>query len=555
MYSSAEQKKIRLSGQMGTASSQSGSEMSDGIPNSVMASMMGRNQQSGSSVDDLGDQLRSRMSGVQQHAPDKTTAAEDEADRLSASVRGTSPEEVKADMGRKMGADFSGVRFHTDAQAEQSATSMGARAYAKGNNVYFGKGGFDAQIAAHELVHTVQQGAVAGEGTMSMPAGEVQMWPWSKKKPSTKITNMQLMPSQMGGNSSTDAAAEMLNNLTPEYLATLGPKDRELLNKWIGGESAKAIKNYMATAGGNKRVIFRQNVAPMTNANTLMQKYMNETMSRVDPSYKDDLVEDFQTNTTYNEGTNKFSTSKDSLKHAVNRTTNLMSQDKDSLNLLSEMSKGMDGENFSDDERSDIMGAHYLLRGAQPELYNYAGKKAGDSYDAFGDSIGRRGVQGTQNLMKVISSKGDLGDNGESIANLNATLKDVVSKKAPEPAPEPAPAAAPAPAPAAPLGENTSAQTMGYRSDRIGRMAADQSITYDPTSTDDDQINLGLRRMYDRIKNSDPNEDPAVTSRRKQEFAQARAAQIQQEIRASQRASAPAPAPAPKKKWWQFWKK
>lgn len=547
MYSSAEQKKLRLSGQMGNASSRSGATMGDGVPNSVKSSMMGGNQQSGSSVDDLGDKLRSRLSVAQAQIP----AAEDEADRLSASVRGTSPEEVKADMGRRMGADFSGVRFHTDAQAEQSATSMGARAYAKGNDVYFGKGGFDAQIAAHELVHTVQQGAVSGEGTMSTPAGGIQMWPWSKKKPSTKITNMQLMPSQMGGNSSTDAATEMLNNLTPEYLATLGPKDRELLNKWIGGESAKAIKNYMATAGGNKRVIFRQNVAPMTNANTLMQKYMNETMSRVDPSYKDDLVEDFQTNTTYNKGTNKFSTSNDSLKRAVNRTTNLMSQDKDSLNLLSEMSKGMDDENFSDDERSDIMGAHYLLRGAQPELYNYAGKKAGDSYDAFGDSIGRRGVQGTQNLMKVISSKGDLGDNGESLANLNATLKDVVSKKAPEPAPAPAPA----PTPAAPLGENTSAQTMGYRSDRIGRMAADHSVDYDPTSTDNDQINLGLRRMYNNIKNADPNEDPEKTSERKRQFAQARAAQIQQEIREKQRASAPAPAPAPQKKWWQFWKK
>ena len=137
MYSSAEQKKLRLSGQMGNASSRSGATMGDGVPNSVKSSMMGGNQQSGSSVDDLGDKLRSRLSVAQAQIP----AAEDEADRLSASVRGTSPEEVKADMGRRMGADFSGVRFHTDAQAEQSATSMGARAYAKGNDVYFGKGG------------------------------------------------------------------------------------------------------------------------------------------------------------------------------------------------------------------------------------------------------------------------------------------------------------------------------------------------------------------------------------------------------------------------------
>ncbi len=110
-------------------------------------------------------------------------AAEREADRISSGIPSyLTPDQLKSALSQRMDADFSGVRFHTGAQAEQSATSIGARAYAQGKDVYFGKGGFDSQIAAHELVHTVQQGSVSGEGTMSTPTGQIQMWPWSKKK-------------------------------------------------------------------------------------------------------------------------------------------------------------------------------------------------------------------------------------------------------------------------------------------------------------------------------------------------------------------------------------
>jgi|GEM_PF-3111074 len=102
--------------------------------------------------------------------------AENEADRLSASVNAGSPDEVKAEMGRKMGADFSGVNFHMDDHAAAKADSMGARAYTSGSDVYFDSEGFDPGVAAHELVHTVQQGVVSGSAeTVSTPAGGIQM--------------------------------------------------------------------------------------------------------------------------------------------------------------------------------------------------------------------------------------------------------------------------------------------------------------------------------------------------------------------------------------------
>ena len=54
---------------------------------------------------------------------------------------------------------------------------MGAQAWTQGRDVYFGKKGFTPSIAAHELVHTVQQGAVSGNTTQSAPLGSVQMKP------------------------------------------------------------------------------------------------------------------------------------------------------------------------------------------------------------------------------------------------------------------------------------------------------------------------------------------------------------------------------------------
>lgn len=108
--------------------------------------------------------------------------AEKEADRLSVGVTSTTPDEIMREMGSRLGADFSNVQFHSDSQSMNRSEALGARAWAQGSNVYFGKGGFDPQVAAHELVHTVQQGAVQGNTSESMPMGAVQLWPKDEEK-------------------------------------------------------------------------------------------------------------------------------------------------------------------------------------------------------------------------------------------------------------------------------------------------------------------------------------------------------------------------------------
>ena len=110
------------------------------------------------------------------------SGAEQEADRLPSGVTSSDPESLREEMGSRLGADFSAVRFHTDTASISRSRSIGAKAWTRGNDVYFGKGGFDPAVAAHELVHTVQQGAVRGAVSRSVPLGAVQMWPDEEKK-------------------------------------------------------------------------------------------------------------------------------------------------------------------------------------------------------------------------------------------------------------------------------------------------------------------------------------------------------------------------------------
>ncbi|MDP1679911.1 MAG: DUF4157 domain-containing protein [Candidatus Nitrotoga sp.] len=70
---------------------------------------------------------------------------------------------LQQDMGQRFGHDFSQVRVHTGAAAEQSARDVNAQAYTVGDSIVFGAGEFapgsseGRRLIAHELTHVVQQ--------------------------------------------------------------------------------------------------------------------------------------------------------------------------------------------------------------------------------------------------------------------------------------------------------------------------------------------------------------------------------------------------------------
>lgn len=81
----------------------------------------------------------------------------------SSGVGNPLPENVSNEMSSKVGADFSGVKIHTDSSAVQMSRQMGARAFTYGNDIYFNQGEYapdssaGKHLLAHELTHVVQQ--------------------------------------------------------------------------------------------------------------------------------------------------------------------------------------------------------------------------------------------------------------------------------------------------------------------------------------------------------------------------------------------------------------
>lgn len=77
-------------------------------------------------------------------------------------------------MGDSMGADFSGVKVHTDSQSDQLNQTLNARAFTTGSDIFFQSGEYSPgssggdKLLAHELTHVVQQGGQASSGPLTL---------------------------------------------------------------------------------------------------------------------------------------------------------------------------------------------------------------------------------------------------------------------------------------------------------------------------------------------------------------------------------------------------
>ena len=81
--------------------------------------------------------------------------------------------ELRTDMERRLGHDFSQVRVHTDSTAADSAREIGARAYTVGHHIAFSSNCFEPatvsgrRLIAHELAHVVQQSSLGHRDGMT----------------------------------------------------------------------------------------------------------------------------------------------------------------------------------------------------------------------------------------------------------------------------------------------------------------------------------------------------------------------------------------------------
>lgn len=80
------------------------------------------------------------------------------------------PDDMRSFMESRIGAGFGGVRLHADGEAAAMSRAVGAQAFTSGGDIYFGAGRYrpdtreGGRLLAHELVHTVQQGASPSQG-------------------------------------------------------------------------------------------------------------------------------------------------------------------------------------------------------------------------------------------------------------------------------------------------------------------------------------------------------------------------------------------------------
>lgn len=124
-----------------------------------------------------------RLTGQPAGKADTAPASVDRV--LSSSGRSLQPA-LRQDMEQRFRHDFSQVRVHSGAAAEQSARDVSAHAYTAGHHVVFGAGQFapgasaGRRLLAHELTHVVQQSGNVSDKIHRQPDDD-------KKKPSSKI--------------------------------------------------------------------------------------------------------------------------------------------------------------------------------------------------------------------------------------------------------------------------------------------------------------------------------------------------------------------------------
>ncbi|PWV56938.1 DUF4157 domain-containing protein [Chitinophaga sp. S165] len=96
------------------------------------------------------------------------------------------PSDTRTAMESSIGADFSNVRVHTGTEAAELSNDLQAQAFTHGNDIYFNDNKFDAtsstgrHLLAHELTHTVQQGAAVQKKADPTLSDAVQRAPATK---------------------------------------------------------------------------------------------------------------------------------------------------------------------------------------------------------------------------------------------------------------------------------------------------------------------------------------------------------------------------------------
>jgi hypothetical protein len=143
----------------------------------------------------------------------------------------------------RMGHDFADVRLHSDAQANESARDVNAKAYTHGNNIVFGSDQYQPatengkKLMAHELTHVVQQHDAAKNIQRD---GTVLAWKDDLERRKKKVKSLIKDGDAALGANADDATGFVSGyQLTQKFILTLAddakPSDYAIV-QWVKGE-------------------------------------------------------------------------------------------------------------------------------------------------------------------------------------------------------------------------------------------------------------------------------------------------------------------------------
>lgn len=173
------------------------------------------------------DKVQASFITIQRKNKSQSRSLDDEtSSKISSSLgQGSSmPRETADFMESRFGADFSSVIIHTDSQAASVSKRINARAFTLGKDIYFGEGQYNTQthdgkrLLAHELTHTIQQGASSARKAFPVLRTAPVIQRWSLKglvnKATGYIPGFSLLCLLLGRNPVTDDKVER----TPENI-------------------------------------------------------------------------------------------------------------------------------------------------------------------------------------------------------------------------------------------------------------------------------------------------------------------------------------------------
>ena len=212
----------------------------------------------------------------------KTSASSGSKTQISNTLKnskgGGSPldTQVRGEMEHGFGVDFSNIRIHTGSQAGEMSSHLRAQAFTHGNHIYFNQGKYNPDskkgkhLLAHELTHTIQQGAA---GNFIQPkltvddkypqkyVDDLQDNP-KGTDPSKSLSTqdrLKLVKTQLG-KISPDFSVKATGDVTPTH-----SKSEDELKKGSKGTGSCCMHVLTRPKSNNWNIIVSDHFAPHTN--------------------------------------------------------------------------------------------------------------------------------------------------------------------------------------------------------------------------------------------------------------------------------------------------